>query len=78
MTDLIDDEMMEMEMDINEEEGQNNEEVKEEEGPELDSEGNPINLDDLLPKEIVNPLKKETLQKALSKISRTYGTLSII
>jgi Leucine-rich repeat (LRR) protein len=62
-----------MDMEINEEQPLDMEEVKEDEGPELDSEGNPINPEDLLPKEIVNPLKKEILQKALSKISKTYG-----
>jgi hypothetical protein len=74
MTDEMSAEMENMEMEIQEEGGEiQPEENKEDEGPELDSEGNPINPEDLLPKEPQNPLKKDLLQKSLSKISRTYG-----
>ena len=43
-----------------------------------DEEGNPINPEDLLPKEPQNPLKKELLQKSLSKLSKTYGIMILI
>jgi Leucine-rich repeat (LRR) protein len=42
---------------------------------ELDEEGNPIRLEDILNRVPQNPLKKEILQKALSKISKTYGKI---
>jgi hypothetical protein len=42
---------------------------------QLDEDGNPINPEDLLPKEPQNPLKRELIQKSLSKLAKTYGLL---
>jgi Leucine-rich repeat (LRR) protein len=54
------------------------EKEQEEKGEEqlLDDDGNPMNPEDLIPKEPQNPLKKDLLQKSLSKLSKTYDGLS--
>ena len=60
---------------INEENQEEGEEEKKDE-PLLDSDGNPINPEDLLPKEPQNPLKLEVLLKSVKNLQRTYNGLS--
>ena len=57
---------------INEEEEKEEEEKEE---PELDSQGNPINPEDL-PKGPRNPLKPELIKTNLKKLSKTFDGLS--
>ena len=57
---------------INEEEEKEEEEKEE---PELDSQGNPINPEDL-PKGPRNPLKPELIKTSLKKLSKTFDGLS--
>ena len=57
---------------INEEEEKEEEEKEE---PELDSQGNPINPEDL-PKGPRHPLKAELLKQSLKKLSKTFDGLS--
>ena len=52
------------------------EEEKKEEEPLLDSDGNPINPEDLKPKVPEAPLKLEMLRKSVKKLQRTYDGLS--
>ena len=59
---------------INEDNPEGEEEKKDE--PLLDSDGNPINPEDLLPKEPQNPLKKEVLIKSVKNLQRTYNGVS--
>ena len=62
----------EVQEDLNE--GQ--EEEKKEEEPLLDSDGNPINPEDLLPKEPQAPLQLEMLRKSVKKLQDSYDGLS--
>ena len=48
------------------------EEEKKEEEPLLDSDGNPINPEDLKPKVPEAPLKLDLLRKSVKKLQRTY------
>ena len=52
------------------------EEEKKEEEPLLDSDGNPINPEDLKPKVPEAPLKLDMLRKSVKKLQRTYDGLS--
>ena len=52
------------------------EEEKKEEEPLLDSDGNPINPEDLKPKVPEAPLKLDLLRKSVKKLQRTYDGLS--
>ena len=52
------------------------EEEKKEEEPLLDSDGNPINPEDLKPKAPEAPLKIDMLRKSVKKLQRTYDGLS--
>ena len=52
------------------------EEEKKEEEPLLDSDGNPINPEDLKPKVPEAPLKIDMLRKSVKKLQRTYDGLS--
>ena len=52
------------------------EEEKKEEEPLLDSDGNPINPEDLKPKVPEAPLKLDLLRKSVKKLQRTYSGLS--
>ena len=52
------------------------EEEKKEEEPLLDSDGNPINPEDLKPKVPEAPLKLDMLRKSVKKLQRTYNGLS--
>ena len=52
------------------------EEEKKEDEPLLDSDGNPINLEDLKPKVPEAPLKLDLLRKSVKKLQRTYDGLS--
>ena len=52
------------------------EEEKKEEEPLLDSDGNPINPEDLKPKVPEAPLKLDLLRKSVKKLQRTYNGLS--
>ena len=52
------------------------EEEKKEEEPLLDSDGNPINPEDLKPKVPESPLKLDMLRKSVKKLQRTYDGLS--
>ena len=58
---------------INEGEG---EEEKKEDEPLLDSDGNPINPEDLKPKVPEAPLKLDVLRKSVKRLQRTYDGLS--
>ena len=52
------------------------EEEKKEDEPLLDSDGNPINPEDLKPKVPEAPLKLDMLRKSVKKLQRTYDGLS--
>ena len=52
------------------------EEEKKEDEPLLDSDGNPINPEDLKPKVPEAPLKLDLLRKSVKKLQRTYDGLS--
>ena len=52
------------------------EEEKKEEEPLLDSDGNPINPEDLKPKVPEAPLKLDMLRKSVKKLQKTYDGLS--
>ena len=52
------------------------EEEKKEEEPLLDSDGNPINPEDLKPKVPEAPLKLDMLRKSVKKLQKTYNGLS--
>ena len=52
------------------------EEEKKEDEPLLDSDGNPINPEDLKPKVPQAPLKLDLLRKSVKKLQRTYDGLS--
>ena len=52
------------------------EEEKKQEEPLLDSDGNPINPEDLKPKVPEAPLKLDMLRKSVKKLQRTYNGLS--
>ena len=52
------------------------EEEKKEDEPLLDSDGNPINPEDLKPKVPEAPLKLDLLRKSVKKLQRTYSGLS--
>ena len=58
------------------EEGEAQEQEPEEQKQLVDSEGNPINPEDLLPKEPQNPLKVGDLRKSVKNLQRTYNGLS--
>ena len=55
---------------------ENPEEEEKKDEPLLDSEGNPIDPEDLKPKEPQNPLKKDMLLKSVKNLQRSYNGLS--
>ena len=57
-------------------EGEEQEQEPEEQKQLVDSDGNPINPEDLLPKEPQNPLKLVDLRKSVKNLQRSYNGLS--